>query len=161
MLDEKIEIWKWYTDHHGSEMNNIKEFIMCIIGGVLLISVGAVGSIGFWTCLEYINSILELAPPYGVVQVVSYVLLFIASLGGVGVIVGGYLMTTHRFGTEKFVIGIAAGMSLIGLLIQLGTTVYFSGLQGFTDMMSMIAQSAGWIGIILSILARRTANKPE
>ncbi|MHA1247797.1 MAG: hypothetical protein ACTSPE_10750 [Candidatus Thorarchaeota archaeon] len=142
-------------------MNNVKEFLMCVIGGILLISVGAVGSIGFWAYLEYINSIPELAPLYGVVQVVLYVLLFIASLGGVGVIVGGYLMTTHRFGTGKFVIGIAAGMSLIGLLIQLGTTVYFSGLQGFIDMMSMIAQSAGWIGIILSILARRTAKKPE
>ncbi|MHA1653042.1 MAG: hypothetical protein ACTSYX_05085 [Candidatus Thorarchaeota archaeon] len=99
---------------------------MCIIGGVLLISVGAVGSIGSSAYLEYINSISELAPLYGVVQVVLYVLPFIASLGGVDVIVGGYLMTTHRFGTEKFVIGIAAGMSLIGLLIQLSTTVYLA-----------------------------------
>lgn len=142
-------------------MRNFKEFLMCLIGGILLISVGAVGSIGIFSFLGYINTIPELAPLVPVVEIVLYVLVFIAGLGGLGVIIGGYLMTTQRFGTGKFVVGIAAGMGLIGLIINLAMTLYSGSVQGLIDFLGVAIQSAGWIGVILSIIARRTAQKPE
>ncbi|MHA1770685.1 MAG: hypothetical protein ACTSYL_02955 [Candidatus Thorarchaeota archaeon] len=142
-------------------MRNAKEFIMCLIAGILLISIGAVGGIGVFAFLSYVstNSSLEALVP--IVNIILYILVFIAGLGGVGVIIGGYLMTTQRFGTGKFVVGIAVGMGIIGLIIQIATVLFQSGVQGVIDFMGVTALSTGGIGIILTIIARRTAKKSE
>ncbi|TFF91211.1 hypothetical protein EU545_05065 [Candidatus Thorarchaeota archaeon] len=142
-------------------MQNMKSFILCLIGGILLIVAGAVGSIGALEFMTLIGTIpeLEFIVPY--VDILLKVLVFIASLGGIGVIAGGFLLTTPRVGTGKFIIGIAAGMGLIGLIIQLVKVVYFAGIEGLFNLLEAISQSIGWIGIILTIFGRRTASAPE
>ncbi len=144
-----------------NRMRNAKEFLMCLIGGILLISIGAVGGIGIFAFLEYIGTVSGLEPLVPIVNIILYALVLIAGLGGLGVIIGGYLMTTQRFGTGKFVVGIAAGMGIIGLIIQIGTIIYQYGVQGGMDFLGATAMSAGGLGVILSIIARQTAQKPE
>jgi len=87
-----------------------------------------------------------------------YILGIIAASGGIGAIVGGYLLTTARVGTGKFVIGIAVGMSLIGIIIGLIQVVWISGATAFWDALTILSQTTGIVGIILTILARRTAK---
>jgi hypothetical protein len=135
-------------------------FILALIGGLLLISVSAVGSIGFWG--DIIAFITATFPETADIMVVLFtILMYIAGLGGVGVIIGGYLLTTDRVGTGKFVIGIAAGMGLIGLIIYLAQLYMTGGIALVLDMVSLLSQSAGWIGAVLSIVARQMASAPE
>lgn len=121
---------------------------------------GISGSIGIWgDILAFATSI---AP--AVAEVVAYILIIlvnIASLGGIAVIVGGYFLTTNRFGTGKFVIGIAAGMGLIGLLILIGEMYMASGVEAFFQIYNLIANSMGLLGVVLTIVGRTIAKKPE
>ncbi len=143
------------------ELQNKKSFVLCLIGGVLLIIAGAVGSIGALEFLSVIGTIPELEFLVPLVDILLKVLIFIAGLGGIGVIAGGFLITTPRVGTGKFIIGIAAGMGLIGLIIQLVKVVYFAGVEGLVNLLEAISQSIGWIGIIFTIIGRRTASTPD
>ncbi len=139
-------------------MKNRNSFILCFIGGILLISVGAVGSIGFFEMLTLITEIPALSALAWLIEILLYVLGFIAGLGGLGVIIGGYMLTTERIGTGKFVVGLAMGMSLVGLIVHLIQTLYFYGVGAVLNFLSLAAQSIGWIGIFISIAGRRSAN---
>ncbi|NHJ12943.1 MAG: hypothetical protein EAX95_04665 [Candidatus Thorarchaeota archaeon] len=131
-----------------------------MIGGILLISVSAIGSLGFWeTIISYIASTFPESAE--IMTLLFGVLMYIAGLGGVGVIIGGVLLTTDRVGTGKFVIGISAGLGLIGLIIYLVQLYMTGGIELVLDVVSLLSQSAGWIGAVLSIVARQMASKPE
>ena len=82
---------------------------------------------------------------------------FIASLGGVAVIVGGILIYVGRKKLGKFIIGIGAGMGLIGFLIVVGSAL-FHGWARTVAFLLLISQSLGWIGVILAIVAIRLAK---
>ncbi len=142
-------------------MENRNSFILCLLGGLLLVITSATGSIGYFGMLEELHAIPELQNIIWIVDILLFVLTFIAGLGGIGVIIGGYFLTTARVGTGKFIIGIAAGMGLIGLIIELVKMLYFAGLGVLVNFILIIAQSIGWIGIILTIAGRQTASTPE
>lgn len=125
-----------------------------------MISVSAIGSLGFWeTIISYIASTFPESAE--IMTLLFGVLMYIAGLGGVGVIIGGVLLTTDRVGTGKFVIGISAGLGLIGLIIYLVQLYMTGGIELVLDVVSLLSQSAGWIGAVLSIVARQMASKPE
>jgi hypothetical protein len=117
---------------------------MVLVGGILLLMEGATGSIGFLSLIQEANTIPELADFIWIID-----------------LVGGYLMTTDRVGTGKFVVGIGAGMGLIGLLISLYPILTAYGVGGVVDFLTIASQSAGWVGAVLTIIGRQTANKPE
>ncbi len=143
-------------------MQNKHAFLFCLIGGLLIIIQGWTGSIGFFEKLSLINTIPALQPFYPIIEILLYVLTAIAVLGGIAVIIGGVLLTTARFGTGRFVIGLGAGMSLIGLVIMLAQEIWVAGSAApLLNFISIAFQSLGWIGVILSIFGRRTAKKPE
>ncbi len=100
----------------------------------------------------------ELAPFEGAINITLHILAFIEALGGIGVIISGLMLTRDKVGTGKFVIGLAAGVSLIGIIINLITAVWLGGITGVYDMFLFEASFAGWIAIVLSIFARRKAK---
>ena len=136
-------------------MENKTAFILCLLGGILLILVSATGGIGFFAMLELLYTVPELAEVVWIIQLLLYVLSAIAALGGIAVIFGAYLLTKSKEGTGKFIIGIAVGMSLIGLIIQLVTMVWVSGVETALNFLILASQSMGWIGIFLTIIGRR------
>jgi len=121
----------------------------------------AIGSIGIYgTIIAFVAD--QYPEMVGVLDNVLLILSFIAGLGGIGVIIGGFMLTTDRVGTGKFVIGIAAGMGLIGLIIVLAQHFMLAGTSGVIDYVNlMLSQGSGWIGAILAILGRKMAGKPE
>ena len=121
----------------------------------------AIGSIGMYgTIVTFVAD--QYPEMVGVLDNVLLVLSFIAGLGGIGVIIGGYMLTTDRFGTGKFIIGIAAGMGLVGLIIVLAQHFMLAGTSGVVDYVNlMVSQGSGWIGAVLAILGRKIAGKPE
>lgn len=138
-------------------MRNQVPITLALIGGFLLFQVGWIGSIGFIDdiaayALLYFPTIAD------IITLVLTALLYIASLGGIAVIVGGILIAMNREGTGKFVIGLGAGIGLIGLIIMLAEALIAGGVDAFLDVLTLVSQSIAWIGVILSILARRLTS---
>jgi hypothetical protein len=115
--------------------------------------------------LSIMETIPALVEYYWIVNLVLILLGTIASLGGIAVIAGGFLMTTDRFSTGKFITGLGLGTSLIGLIISIIMIIWSVFLSGspvsLVDITTIIPHSAGGLGIVLSIIGRRTAKKPE
>jgi hypothetical protein len=142
-------------------MHNKKAFIMCLVGGILLFLASAIGSIGMYgTVIAFVAD--QYPEMVGILDNLLLILSFIAGLGGIGVIIGAYMLTTDRVGTGKFIIGIAAGMGLVGLVIVLAQNFMLAGTSGVVDYVNlMISQGSGWIGAVLAILGRKMAGKPD
>ena len=119
---------------------------------------GVIGSLGIWEQLgDYAANI---AP--GASEVVRWILVIlanIASLGGIAVFIGGFLLTTDRVGTGKFIIGIAAGLGIFGFIMFI-YNMYMAQVS-FIEFVNIIATTASLLGPILTIFARVMAKKPE
>ncbi|MFW9919714.1 MAG: hypothetical protein ACFFED_08955 [Candidatus Thorarchaeota archaeon] len=139
-------------------MKNKHSFALAMIGGIILFLEGITGSIGFFAYLDLITEIPELLAMTPIVNGLIWILTILALSGGIGAIIGGYMLTTDRIGTGRFIIGIAVGMSLIGLIIKLVELIWLSGATAAWDFLVIAAQTMGWIGIFLTIAARRTAK---
>ena len=123
---------------------------IAIIAGILLL-ISGVNGIAAWSEIEKFvtNNIAD----NFVIQIIFVVLIFIASLGGIAVIAGGFLLGKNKVITGKFLIALGAGLGIIGLVIS----IYV----GYKEWSSIIGSffSIGAIGLILSIIARIMAKK--
>ena len=138
-------------------MKNTLSIVLALIGGFLLFQVGWVGSIGFIADIAvYAQTYFPAAAE--VITLVLTILLYISSLGGIAVIIGGLLIAISRIGTGKFVIGLGAGIGLVGLIIMLVEAYLAGGVAALTEILTLISQSIAWIGVILSIIARNRAK---
>jgi len=125
-----------------------------------MIYAGAVGSAGIWENLILLAQ--SLAP--GFADIMAYILLIltnIATLGGVAAIIGAILLTTNRVGTGKFIIGIAAGMGIIGFLTLIFNMYMASGLTFVLELYNLLSNSMESLGVVLTIIGRMLAKKPE
>ena len=136
-------------------MENKTAFLLLIIGGIILFLEGITGSIGFFVYLPMILAIPEMAPLEPVIFYLIWILTIIAASGGIGVIIGALLISRGSEGTGKFIVGIAVGMSLIGLIIKLIQLIWLAGATAAYDFLVMAAQTMGWIGVFLTIAGRR------
>ena len=141
-------------------MQNQKAFLFCLIGGILLIIANAIASLGLYETI--ITHASELFPDASeLMAMILNVLLYIVGLGGVAVVVGAFLLAAGRTGLGKFIVGIAAGMSLFGLIITLVEIVLVSGVAGVINFLGIVSQAPGWVGAFLTVLGRRMIKKSE
>ena len=140
-------------------MRNKLPFIIGVIGGLLMISAGAVGGIGLWAYLPIIITILGLPPDvaYGVNLLLS-VLNWIAAFGGFAVIFGSGLFLVNRIGTGRFIIGLGAGMGIFSLILLFAGYI----LAGISPIIwpIILVNSPALLGAVLAIIARYMA-RPE
>lgn len=129
--------------------------IFIVLGGILLIYAGATGSIGvFETIVDYAKNYLG-STETTILEMLLIGLGIIASLGGISVLVGAYLIRKERKGTRKFIVGIGAGMGLIGLILLIATTVMGrEGLTGTYQLIAGMATGASGLGVLLTIFGR-------
>lgn len=121
---------------------------------------GTAGSIGFLALVANIPVLFpQLLGMTWLINIVLYVLVILAALGGISVILGGILLTRERLVTGRLLIMLGAGTGLIGLLISLGQIVYAFGLGALVSFLMVASQSAGWVAVVLSIVAQMTAGK--
>jgi hypothetical protein len=141
-------------------MENKKAFLFCLIGGILLIIANAIASLGLYETIITLAS--ELFPDAAeLMGIILNVLLYLVGLGGVAVVIGAFLILSGRTRLGKFIIGIAAGMSFIGLIINLVEIVFVSGVASVINFLGVVSQAPGWIGAFLTVLGRRMIVKPE
>ena len=126
--------------------------LLAYVGGVLLLVAGATGSAGIvGTVIEYLIAHLGGATA-DFLSIVLQVLNFVADLGGVAVIIGGSFILTERKQIGRFIIGLGAGMGLIGFLLILASAFLHGWVNAIAFLLT-ITQSVGWIGVIFAIAA--------
>ena len=130
---------------------NRNAMILAFIAGILLLIAGVNGIAAWETVQEFVSkNIID----NSIVHLIFTILIFIASLGGIAVIIGGYFLGKDKVRTGKFFISLGAGLGLIGLIISL----WIAYSEGNFTIGSFF--SIGTIGLILSIVARFSAKKP-
>ena len=129
---------------------NKQAMFIALIAGILLLVSGLSGFATWETIKEFVT---QHVTDNKIVQIVFAVLIFIASLGGIAVIIGGLLIGKDKVRTGKFFIMLGAGLGLIGLI--------FSIIIAYKEESLRIGSflSVGVIGLILSIIARMVAVK--
>jgi hypothetical protein len=126
--------------------------IFAYVGGTFLLIAGATGSTGIiGTIIDYLIQNLGGATA-DLLSLILQALNFIADLGGISVIIGASLIINQRPKIGKIIIGIGAGMGLIGFIIILASA-FLHGWINAINFITTISQSIGWIGTLLSITA--------
>jgi hypothetical protein len=122
---------------------------VAIVAGLLLLIEGISGFATWTTIKEFVS---DNVTDNEIVMYIFVILIFIASLGGISVIIGGLLIGKNKVRTGKFIIALGAGLGLIGLIVSIivGLT------EGDLTLNTLI--SLGAIGLILSIVARMMAK---
>jgi len=129
---------------------NSMAMIIAIAAGILLI-ISGISGMATWETIK--NYVLNNVTDNEIVQIVFAILIFIASLGGLSVIIGGVLIGKYKIGLGKLFITLGAGLGIIGLI--------FSIIVAYTEDSLTLGTffSLGMIGLILSIVARMLAKK--
>ena len=129
---------------------NNKAMGIALAAGILLL-ISGISGLATWETIK--TFVTENIVDNHVIQIIFSMLIFIASLGGIAVIAGGILIGKGKVGTGKFAIALGAGLGLIGLIVSIivAYTENSLTLSGFF--------SIGFIGLLLSIIARGTATK--
>jgi hypothetical protein len=138
-------------------MHNRTSFILCIIGGSLLIASAASGTIA--VIADIVDDLAKLFGPDFVVTfaIVMGILAVMTCLGGIGVIIGGFVFTTHRLELGRSIVLVSVATGIVGLLVSLVQSIIAGDpIMNFTFQ---IAQSLGWGGAILSVEARIVAEQ--
>lgn len=142
-------------------MENKKWILLCIIGGILMFLGSMIGSISFF---ETIFGLLvdEIGEDMAnIVSIILQILAYIAMGGGISVIVGALMVAKDHYRLGKFVIGIGAGMGLIGLIVFIITSIVNGTVVG--EFLGIVLQilngSYGFLGVILTIIARKKLKK--
>ena len=115
-----------------------------------------IGSISFFeTIFGYLSA--EIGENMAnVLSIILQILAYIAMGGGVSVIIGALIVAMNHYKLGKFIIGIGAGMGLIGLIIFIITSI----IQGVVVAeiigiaLEIINGSYGFLGVLLTIIAR-------
>ncbi len=133
-----------------------KWLYFCTLGGILMIISSVVGSVSFFALVFGIASDILGPETAFVLMIILLIFAIVAGLGGVAVIIGVILVVKDKIGIGKFIIGLGAGMGLIGLIIFIITS-FMAGLLAI--LYALINGSYGLLGVILTILARRKFKK--
>jgi hypothetical protein len=138
-------------------MHNRTSFILCIIGGSLLIASAASGTIA--VIADIVDDLAKLFGPDFVVTfaIVMGILAVMTCLGGIGVIIGGFVFTTHRLELGRSIVLVSVATGVVGLLVSL-LQLIMAG-DPILNLTFQIAQSLGWVGAILSVEARIVAEQ--
>jgi hypothetical protein len=132
------------------KVNNKMAMGIAIVAGVLLLISGLSG-VATWEKVE--EFVIDNIADNDAIKIVFVVLIFIASLGGIAVIIGGLLIGGNSVGSGKLLIALGAGLGLIGLIVAIA--IAYS-----TDSLTIGEYfSIGAIGLILSIVARSIAKQ--
>jgi hypothetical protein len=139
------------------KIHNKNAFILCFLGGVLLIASGASGVIGLIDELaEALSEALQLTLVFTLENIMAG-LATITIISGIAVILGGVILTTSHVRTGRIIVNLAIAMGIIGLLMILVQSVMTGTIS--MELTMQLQQSLGWVGAILAFIARIIAEQ--
>lgn len=139
------------------KIHNQNAFILCLLGGTLLIASGASGVIGLIDEIaDTLTAVLELSLVLTLEGIMAG-LAALTILSGIVVILGGFIFTTSRVRTGRIVINMAITAGIIGLIIIMMQSVMTGTIA--MELMMQLQLSLGWIGAIMAFIARIIAEQ--
>jgi len=140
-------------------MRNRDSFLLCLIAGLILLAVGyneGTGTIAL--IFLFLQAIPALDPVFPIIGVILAVLWVIGWLGGVAVIIGGYLLTARHVRLGKWIIAISAGFGIISFILVVLYVLFVHGLAGLLVLTWLIMHTAWAFALLLTIIARHIAK---
>ncbi len=125
--------------------------IIGVVGGVMMLLVGASGAVAWQQVVDFLQSRLGTD---AVIQTLAYILILIASMGGLAVMLGSTLFLTKHVRAGRLLITLGAGFGLIGLIVFI-----FVRLEH--EEFSIAGIGLGMVGLVLSIIARLKSKIPD
>ncbi len=143
------------------QRRNVAALIFASLSGILLITTGYNGvSTGFWGWAILIAINISPNPFVTQLLVIAFSILVLFSfLGGWTVIIGCVLLLLKRYRTAFYLIGIGAGLSLMGLIWNVAQLWIFGTLDLATFMSKY--QGLAWIGAIFAVIAEELIQMPK
>lgn len=123
-----------------------------------MISSGASGAIGTLADLDpHLSSLFgtDFALTF---DIIMGILSRLTLIGGIGVIIGGLILTTRRYQLGRIVVLLCIVMGVAGLVMSLIQLLMVGTLV--MELAAQLAQSIGWIGAIFSLIAQTIAEQP-
>lgn len=144
-------------------MQNKGSITACIIGGILMIIASIVGNALAYRIIVKILS--DRYPQYAsFLAIFLMICIFIAFGGGISVVAGS-LIAFKMVPIGKWIIGLGAGMGLIGFMTWLVTGIVAGSISGTVTQiiigLLLGPASYGIIGVFLTIWARRFMKKKK
>ena len=142
-------------------MRNKISVLLCIIGGILMVIASIVGTATVFRII--VDFLVKRYPNYELFLTIFLgICIFIALGGGISVIIGS-IITFKALKLGKLIIGLGAGLGLIGFIIFIVTGIISGTLTG-TVLEIIIGlllgpASYGIIGVFITIFARRAMKK--
>ena len=131
---------------------NDKAAILAIMAGVLFLLVGYTGARGVD---HFFGLFVDVFGPVPGLRVVAFVLVSIASLGGIVVLIGAWLFHRDQFWSGQLLILLGTGAGLISLILFLVLLVTRPG-----RILAHETAVPVLIGVVLSVSARVIARPP-
>ena len=129
---------------------------MAIVGGVLILVAGGTGMATFLA--ELSDIVQDHFGSYEIIDTIFWILIIISALGGLTVMLGGFLFYKEYIRIGKFLIMLGAGLGVIGLILAL-ISAFSQGQE--TQFFSWLTTSFMGVGLILSIVSSYVAKSPE
>jgi hypothetical protein len=144
-------------------MENKGSITACIIGGVLMVIASVVGNAVAYRII--VSEASKTFPEYETYLVIFLTICIFIALGGGISVIAGSIIAFKIVPIGKWIIGLGAGMGLIGFLSWLITGIYTGSITG-TVVEILIGlllgpASYGIIGVFLTIWARRFMKKKK
>ncbi|MFX1393887.1 MAG: hypothetical protein ACFFAH_09965 [Promethearchaeota archaeon] len=142
-------------------MRNKVSVTLCIIGGILMIIASIVGNALVYQ--QIVDYTVNQFPEYETfLRIFLTICIYIALGGGISVILGA-IITFSALKLGKWIIGLGAGMGLLGFIIFIVSGIYAGTITG-TVLEIIIGLllgplSYGIIGVFITIFARRAMKK--
>ncbi len=131
-----------------------KAVFLAFLSGILFLLTSWYASTDLWETVTDWAS--DEYPDYeDYIKIFLLVILFLASLGGITVILGGILINKERLTLGKFLIAIGAGVGLISVIILFVTLGMSEGFVDGTEIFFENFLPLQWLAIIFAIFARR------
>jgi hypothetical protein len=125
--------------------------MLCIVGGLSMIVSGITSTLEYLPALrEGINEVLS----YSVIipfELIMGILTGLTAIGGLGVIIGGMVLTSRHVEGGRILIKISMGMGALSLMMSLVQLVWAGTLA--MPLSIQLTQSLGWIGAMLAVVA--------
>lgn len=133
----------------------VTAFIIATIAGMLLLLTGIQGPIGLYQTIR--NTLPNLIQNQSIIQTadtIAAIFIAIALGGGLAVIAGGIIILFNHVTIGKFVIAVGTGVGIVWLIVLSITLLSTLQVSSVIEQYSIL----GWIGLILSFLARIVAK---
>jgi uncharacterized membrane protein YuzA (DUF378 family) len=128
---------------------NDEAAILAATAGILFLVVGYSGARGVHRFVDLLRELLGDRP---ILLVLGYVLVGIASLGGIAVLLGAYLLHVDRVRTGRILILLGSGAGLISLILFLVGNLRREEFSYLFEVLPVL------VGVVLGIVARFRAE---